>query len=100
LARCDSYGSELVSTLAKMFDQLGGLGRLVKGKTVAIKLNLTGNPDSRLGYLPIELTTWTHPAVIGAAVHLIGQAGAATCSERTISTIPTGTATFSSRLER
>jgi uncharacterized protein (DUF362 family) len=77
LARCDTYGSELAPTLAKMLDQLGGLGRLVKGKTVAIKLNLTGNPDTRLGFLPIELTTWTHPAVIGAAIHLIGQAGAA-----------------------
>jgi uncharacterized protein (DUF362 family) len=76
LARCDSYGAEVLPTLRKMFDQLGGLGRLVKGKTVAIKLNLTGDPDARLGYLPVGQTTWTHPAVIGAAVNLIGLAGA------------------------
>jgi len=76
LARCDSYGAELVPTLRRMFDQLGGLGRLVQGKTVAIKVNLTGNPDSRLGYLPIGRTTWTHPAVLGATVHLLGLAGA------------------------
>ena len=77
LARCDSYGLEVLPTLKKMFDQIGGLGRLVKGKTVAIKVNLTGNPDARLGYLPIGQTTWTHPVVIGAAVSLLNQAGAA-----------------------
>ena len=76
LARCQSYGKELLPTLAGMFDQLGGLGRLVKGKTVAMKVNLTGNPDSRLGFIPIGFTTWTHPAVIGATVHLLGKAGA------------------------
>ena len=32
-AKCKSYGAELLPTLEKMFDQLGGLGRLVKGKT-------------------------------------------------------------------
>jgi uncharacterized protein (DUF362 family) len=59
-----------------MFDQIGGLGRLVKGKTVAVKVNLTGTPNSRLGFIPIGCTTWTHPRVIGAAVHLMGKAGA------------------------
>jgi uncharacterized protein (DUF362 family) len=76
LARCDSYGAEVFPTLKKMFDQLGGLGRIVKGKSVAIKVNLTGDPDSRLGFLPIGQTTWTHPTVIGATVSLIGAAGA------------------------
>jgi len=32
VARCMTYGPELVPTMAKMFDQLGGLDRLVKGK--------------------------------------------------------------------
>jgi uncharacterized protein (DUF362 family) len=59
-----------------MFDQLGGLGRLVRGKTVAIKLNLTGLPVNRLGYAPAEATYWSHPQVIGAVVHLLGKAGA------------------------
>ncbi len=76
LARCASYGSELLPTLTTMFDQIGGLGRLVKGKTVAVKINLTGGPESRMGFLPIGLTTWTHPAVIAATVHLMGKAGA------------------------
>ena len=76
LARCTSYGADLVAVLAKMFDQIGGLGRLAKGKTVAVKVNLTGNPDSRLGFLPIGFTTWTHPGVIAAVVHLLSKSGA------------------------
>ena len=76
VAGCRTYGAELVPALEKMFDQLGGLGRIVKGKTVAIKVNLTGTPTDRLGHLAIGLTTWTHPSVLGAAVHLMGRAGA------------------------
>jgi uncharacterized protein (DUF362 family) len=76
LARCTSYDAELLPALSRMFDQIGGLERLAKGKTVAVKINLTGNPDSRLGFLPIGNTTWTHPSVIAATVHLLGRAGA------------------------
>ncbi|MDP2898640.1 MAG: DUF362 domain-containing protein, partial [bacterium] len=46
------------------------------GKTVAMKVNLTGVPTTRLGYLPAELAHWTHPAVIGATAHLLAKAGA------------------------
>jgi uncharacterized protein (DUF362 family) len=76
LARCATYGAELLPVLTAMFDQIGGLGRLVRGKTVAVKVNLTGTGDGRMGYIPIGHTTWTHPAVIGATVHLLGRAGA------------------------
>ena len=52
VARCRSYGAELVPTMDKMFDQLGGLGRLVAGKTVAMKVKvLAGGPTQRLGHL-------------------------------------------------
>src|ERR1051326_4986184 len=76
VARCMTYGPELVPTLDKMFDQIGGLGRIVKGKTVAIKINLTGAPSYRVGYLPCEDTHYTHPSVIAATVHLMTKAGA------------------------
>ena len=76
VARCGSYGAELLPALGRMFDQLGGLGRIVKGKTVAIKINLTGMPSYRVGYLPLGDTHYTSPQVIAATVHLIGQAGA------------------------
>ena len=75
VARCRTYEpAELLPAMRKMFDQLGGLGRLVKGKTVAIKINLTGAPTYRLGYLPLEDTHYTHPHVIAAAAHQIGRA--------------------------
>ena len=77
VAKCKTYNpSELEAVMGRMFDQLGGLGRLVGGKTVAIKVNLTGSPTYRLGYEPLELTHWTHPNVIAAAAHLMGRAGA------------------------
>jgi uncharacterized protein (DUF362 family) len=76
IAKCLTYGSELRPTLARMFDQLGGLGGLVNGKTVAIKVNLTGESSQRFGHLPLETTYWTHSAVIGETIHLLGLAGA------------------------
>jgi uncharacterized protein (DUF362 family) len=68
--------AELVPVMRTMFDQIGGLGRLVKGKTVAIKINLTGSPTYRVGHYPLEDTHYTHPHVIAAAVHLMDAAGA------------------------
>jgi uncharacterized protein (DUF362 family) len=76
VAKCDVYGAELVATLDRMFDQLGGLGRLVKGRTVAVKLNMTGPPTLRLGHTPAGRAHWVHPQVIGAIVHLMDRAGA------------------------
>ena len=76
VSRCMTYGPELVPTLDKMFDQLGGLGRIVKGKSVAMKINLTGAPSYRVGYLPCEDTHYTHPRVIAATIHLMSKAGA------------------------
>ena len=73
---CNEYGPEVVGALGNMFDQLGGLEGLVRGKTVAIKLNLTGIATDRLGYLPPGITYWVHPQVIGATVHLLAKAGA------------------------
>ncbi len=77
IARCTTYEpSELLATLEKMLDQIGGLKNLVSGKTVGIKVNLTGLPETRLNDLPVGETTYTHPQVIAAVVHLIGKAGA------------------------
>ena len=73
---CHAYGPQVLDVLGSMFDQLGGLEGLVRGKTVAIKLNLTGDATDRLGYLPAEITHWVHPQVVGATVHLLGKAGA------------------------
>ena len=78
LGRSKTYQpAEVLPVIEKMFDQLGGLGKLVKGKTVAIKINMTGGPAFRLKHLPQEDTHYTHPHVIAAVVHLLGKAGAA-----------------------
>ena len=76
VGQCKDYGSNLVPTLEKMFDQLGGLEKLVKGKTVAMKVNFIGVRWQRLGNATMEDTFWSHPKMIGAMVHLLGKAGA------------------------
>jgi len=73
---CPEYGPPVVTAMSTLFDQLGGLERFVKGKTVAIKINLTGSPTYRLGYFPLGDTHYTNAHVIGATVYLMGRAGA------------------------
>lgn len=76
IGACRQYDRQVETTLATMFDQLGGLEKLVRGKTVAVKLNMTGGPGMQLNGLPVEMTNWVHPEVIGATVALLGKAGA------------------------
>jgi uncharacterized protein (DUF362 family) len=76
ITRCDTYGGELHGALARLLDQLGGAGRLVRGKTVTVKINLTGSPLMRMGTAPAEKAQYTHPAVVGSLVRLFGDAGA------------------------
>ena len=76
VAQCPAYGPAVRPTLATLFDQLGGLDRIVKGKTVAIKLNLTGNANGSLRGLPKGETYWVHPDVIGSTINLLNSAGA------------------------
>ena len=76
VARCPDYSASVLPALRKMFDGLGGIGSLVAGKTVAIKINMANPLRARTGYRPAWFTRWSHPAVIGAAVGLIGAAGA------------------------
>lgn len=76
IARAASYEKDLTAILSAMFDQLGGLGRIARGKTVTIKLNLTGSPALRFQGRPLGVTHYTHPQVAGAVAHLLGRAGA------------------------
>ncbi|HEY1766620.1 MAG TPA: DUF362 domain-containing protein [Terracidiphilus sp.] len=73
---CAEYNRQVVDVLSTMFDQLGGIDRWVRGKTVAVKLNMTGGPSNKLGSMPNQMTHWVHPHVIGALVYLLGKAGA------------------------
>ncbi len=76
IARARSYDSDLAGTLSTMFDQLGGLGRIVNNKTVTIKVNLTGSPGQRFQGKPLGLTHYTHPDMAGALAYLLERSGA------------------------
>jgi uncharacterized protein (DUF362 family) len=76
VAKCTTYGPEVVTTLATMFDQIGGLRKLVAGKTVAVKVNTTGSSSMRYNGIPQGQTYWVHPEVVSATIHLLGKAGA------------------------
>ncbi len=73
---CRSYGPEVRPALEKCFDLLGGIGPLVKGKTVTVKLNLTGNSVKPLLGRPIGETYVTHYATAMALGSLLFGAGA------------------------
>ncbi len=76
IAKCNSYDEDVQATLSTMFDQLGGLDRLVRNKTVTVKLNMTGGTDNRVNGLAPALTHYTHPKLVGATAYLMGKAGA------------------------
>lgn len=75
IAKCASY-DDVTGKLATMFDQLGGLQKLVGNKTVTIKLNMTGGPGMRVNGLPPGHTHMVHPKVVAATAYLMGRAGA------------------------
>jgi uncharacterized protein (DUF362 family) len=76
IARCDTYDGDLTGMLSTMFDQLGGLGRIVKNKTVTIKVNLTGSPALKFQGKPLGLTHYTHPKMASAMAYLLERSGA------------------------
>jgi uncharacterized protein (DUF362 family) len=76
IAKCATYEEDVTAKMGAMFDQLGGLEKLVRNKTVTIKVNMTGPPGQRFQGLALGLTHYVHPKVVGATVHLLGRAGA------------------------
>jgi uncharacterized protein (DUF362 family) len=89
IGACPEYDRRVTEVLGTMFDQLGGIQKLVRGKTVAIKLNMTGPPNDRLNSMPTDMTHWVHPQVIGALITLLGSAGAVRI--RLLESAPIGT---------
>jgi len=74
IARCRSYQDDLLSILGRLADQIGGIRSLVQGKTVALKINLTGNitrfPERA------DMPYRSHPATVLATVQLLARNGA------------------------
>jgi uncharacterized protein (DUF362 family) len=73
---CRSYGPEVRAALARSFDLLGGIGSLVKNKTVTVKINLTGTDFSAFMGRPVGETYMTHYATVLALATLLFEAGA------------------------
>lgn len=76
IAKVPTYQQDLTAAIGTMFDQLGGLEKLVRNKTVTIKLNLTGAPALRFQGRPLGSTHYTHPKTLNSMVTLLDKAGA------------------------
>lgn len=73
---CRSYGPEVRAAMASSFDMLGGIGSLVRNKTVTVKINLTGTDFSAFLDRPVGETFMTHYATALALTSLLFEAGA------------------------
>ncbi len=77
MARCESYRTRLLRPRVEtLFEQLGGLEALVKGKTVTVKLNMTGSPAMRFQGRQLGSTHYCHPNLVGVVCALLDAAGA------------------------
>ena len=74
VAQVRSYDEDLTARFRQMFDQIGGIDNQVKGKTVGIKVNLTGG--GRFPGYTVGDTHWVHPHLVGAVVAAFGAIGA------------------------
>jgi len=76
IAECRGYGPEVKESMKKCFDLLGGIGSLVKNKTVTVKVNFTGSPYETLFGRPPGETYLTHGATAIALASLLLEEGA------------------------
>ena len=77
IERCDSYAPlTFRRALDRAFDSIGGIGELVRGRTVTIKVNLTGMTWEPVGGLPARETYQTHPNSMAALCAALVEAGA------------------------
>jgi uncharacterized protein (DUF362 family) len=73
---CVTYDSEVDKALRKSFDLLGGIGSLVKDKTVTVKVNLTGTRFDDILDRPVGETYMTHYATARALAAALIESGA------------------------
>lgn len=76
IVRCRGFGGEVHAALPKALDLLGGIGSLVRGKTVTVKLNLTGSNFDPLFGRPVGDSYMTHPDSAMALAKSLFAAGA------------------------
>ena len=73
---CRGYGAEVRPALQQCFDLLGGIGSLVKNKTVTVKVNLTGTNFTSFMGRHVGETYMTHYDTALALAALLFKAGA------------------------
>jgi uncharacterized protein (DUF362 family) len=66
---------DLHNAIEQMFNDLGGLSDIVTGKTVGIKVNLTGGAGSANTTPKAVELFWTHPEVLKAVGEFVKDAG-------------------------
>src|SRR5690242_2092026 len=77
IASCKTYApQEVRAAYDQCFDLLGGVSPLVKGKTVTIKVNLTGTNFTPFLDRPVGETYMTHGATAHALAAALFKAGA------------------------
>ncbi len=75
--RCESYAPQhFRQVLDDALDRIGGIQPLVRGKTVTVKLNLTGMSWKDLFGMPAYETYQTHPHTVAALCAALVAAGA------------------------
>jgi uncharacterized protein (DUF362 family) len=76
LTRARSYGAEAAAALRQALDLLGGIGSLVRDRTVTVKVNLTGWPLQRLFGRTAGETYVTHGDTALALARILSENGA------------------------
>jgi uncharacterized protein (DUF362 family) len=76
IVSCKTYGPAVKPALKECFDLIGGIQKLVRNKTVTVKLNLTGTNFSPYLGRPVGETYMTHPDTVMALTALLVDAGA------------------------
>jgi uncharacterized protein (DUF362 family) len=71
-----SYGNEAAAAMRQAFDLLGGIGSLVRGKTVTVKVNFTGWPIQGLFGRTAGETYVTHGDTALALAQILSENGA------------------------
>jgi uncharacterized protein (DUF362 family) len=77
IQRCESFEPQVFRRrLDAALDLIGGIGNLVRGKTVTVKINLTGMSWEPCCGLPAQETYITHPSSLAALCAALDDAGA------------------------
>ncbi len=76
IVACRAYDAQVRQAMNQAFDLLGGIGQLVKNKTVTVKVNLTGTDFKPVFNRPVGESYMTHFSTVMALTGLLFDAGA------------------------